>query len=496
MKKITIQILMGLLAAATARADTALTIPALYSCFTDLGSVVGIPSPPTIVGTFNLNGVSGPGYFQSQVPSYWDEKVPPDQADYKFYIFNYSIDLSAMSPTANHCVKLLIHFGSPGGCFNPGVEGSPSQIQSATLNPWGDITFVFNGGCLNPGQPAVSFSMVGGESFKTNIVTVIDDYVDQASGQTNEVRFNVPAIVPDVPPDPPPWEIAYYYSRVNPVLFQGDLSQMAGTNQTGTNLPPLNGAYDFALQLLTLPTNGPVASLMVTQRVSVVNGLFTVPLPGDPVAFGDGSVRYLNIGVRPSGSGGGFTELVPAVQIAATPQADYAFSAGTVADLMPGQAVTSLNGLTDAVNLQAGSGIILGTNGNTLTISAQPAGVSDRNLKTDFTAVNSGNILAKLAALPIESWRYTNETPGIRHVGPMAQDFKAAFGLGATDKMIGYLDASGVAMAAIQGLNEKVEAGSQRSEVKIRQLEAENADLKARLEKIEQFINTQQKGAK
>ena len=63
-----------------------------------------------------------------------------------------------------------------------------------------------------------------------------------------------------------------------------------------------------------------------------------------------------------------------------------------VADLTPGQAVTSLNGLTDAVNLQAGSGIILGTNGNTILVSAQPGVPSDRNLKTDFAAVKPEDI--------------------------------------------------------------------------------------------------------
>jgi septal ring factor EnvC (AmiA/AmiB activator) len=74
----------------------------------------------------------------------------------------------------------------------------------------------------------------------------------------------------------------------------------------------------------------------------------------------------------------------------------------------------------------------------------------------------------------------------VRHVGPMAQDFQAAFGLnGSDDKHISVVDESGVALAAIQGLNQKLE--ETRAELKRR--DVENAELKARLEKIEQRLN-------
>ena len=78
----------------------------------------------------------------------------------------------------------------------------------------------------------------------------------------------------------------------------------------------------------------------------------------------------------------------------------------------------------------------------------------------------------------------------------MAQDFYAAFGLGADDKHITTVDEGGVALAAIQGLNQKLETGSQNSEVRIQKLEAENADLKARLEKLEQLVTEKIGGAK
>ncbi len=82
--------------------------------------------------------------------------------------------------------------------------------------------------------------------------------------------------------------------------------------------------------------------------------------------------------------------------------------------------------------------------------------LSDRNAKTQFTPVSARDILAKVAALPVQGWRYKGEADSIRHLGPVAQDFHAAFGLGSGDTTIDTVDADGVALAAIQGLNQKV----------------------------------------
>ena len=80
----------------------------------------------------------------------------------------------------------------------------------------------------------------------------------------------------------------------------------------------------------------------------------------------------------------------------------------------------------------------------------------------------------------------------IRHIGPMAQDFYAAFGVGPDDKHITTVDADGVALAAIQGLNQKVEA--QQSE--LQQKQTEITELKARMEKLEQRMNQKNGGGK
>jgi hypothetical protein len=470
--------LLGLLAAPAARADTALTINSTtpYACFQNANI---LPIPLTDSGTFTLPGVSGTGIIQSRVGI----TVPTFGYPPNVYGFAYSIDMSGMSATANHCVRLLIHFGTPEGCGDDTVWGSPSQIQSATLAPFGDITFVFSGGCLVPAQPVVGFSMYTAPAPKYDVVTVIDDYVDPANGKTNEVRINVSAIVPDIapnPPPPPPWVFIPPFKV--PWFIQGFLGP-----HTPNPGPLFNGTFDLMCQLVDAPTNGYAVSEVVTQTVQVANGLFNLSLPFDPISVSGGLGRWLNLSVRTSSVPPvAFTPLNPPLAITPTPQAFYAYTAGTVADLAPGQAVTSLNGLTDAVILQAGNGISLGTNGNTLTIIATGSGPSDRNLKTDFAAVNPGTILSELAALPMASWRFTNDAAGVRHLGPMAQDFRATFGLGRDDKTIGYLDASGVALAAIQGLNQKVN----EKDAEIQKLKQENETLEKRLGHLEQTLNS------
>ena len=99
-----------------------------------------------------------------------------------------------------------------------------------------------------------------------------------------------------------------------------------------------------------------------------------------------------------------------------------------------------------------------------------PADDSDRNVKEGFESVDLREILAAVAALPIERWSYKGET--VRHLGPMAQDFAAAFGLGADDRHIFPLDAAGVALVALQGLHGLVQTQTARLEALERELTA------------------------
>ena len=82
---------------------------------------------------------------------------------------------------------------------------------------------------------------------------------------------------------------------------------------------------------------------------------------------------------------------------------------------------------------------------------------SDRNLKEGFAAVSAPEVLEKVLKMPVSTWRFKSEEDTVRHIGPMAQDFKAAFGYGGSDTHITSTDADGVALVAIQGLNQKLE---------------------------------------
>ena len=82
---------------------------------------------------------------------------------------------------------------------------------------------------------------------------------------------------------------------------------------------------------------------------------------------------------------------------------------------------------------------------------------SDRNLKENLQPVDGARVLQRVAGLPLYIWNAKGTDPNVKHLGPTAQDFRAAFALGNSDKMIGMQDADGVALAAIQRLNQMLE---------------------------------------
>jgi hypothetical protein len=140
---------------------------------------------------------------------------------------------------------------------------------------------------------------------------------------------------------------------------------------------------------------------------------------------------------------------------------DYSAGSSLVHDAAANQFVVRASGgatvyssetMTSGVSLHAGSGTW--------------ASLSDRDAKTDIAPLDDAAILAKVATLPVSAWRYKTES-GVRHVGPMAQDFYAAFHVGQDDRHITAIDEDGVALAAIKALH------------------TENVELRARLAALE-----------
>lgn len=119
------------------------------------------------------------------------------------------------------------------------------------------------------------------------------------------------------------------------------------------------------------------------------------------------------------------------------------------------------------------AGVTLASGGGSWTA------VSDRRLKENFRTINAEDLLNKVATLPITNWNYKSQPASQRHIGPMAQDFYAAFHLDGegADTTINTMDISGVNMAAIQALEKRTAA-----------LKKENEELKARLQKLEALV--------
>jgi hypothetical protein len=132
---------------------------------------------------------------------------------------------------------------------------------------------------------------------------------------------------------------------------------------------------------------------------------------------------------------------------------------------------------------------------------------SDRNKKENFTSVDPEDILAKIGRLPMMQWNYKGESPSIKHIAPIAQDFFALFHLnGDNDKMISSLDPSGIALVGVKALLQRVTALQSlvssdqaalkelRAEnAKLRdenaKLRAENAGVRARLDRLESTVD-------
>jgi hypothetical protein len=118
-----------------------------------------------------------------------------------------------------------------------------------------------------------------------------------------------------------------------------------------------------------------------------------------------------------------------------------------------------------------------------LTVNGTFVSSSDRNAKENFQPVDANEVLAKVAALPLTKWNYRDDTSST-HIGPMAQDFYAAFGVGPDDKHIATIDADGVALAAIQGLNQR-----------LKEKDAAIEALQHRLERLEASLSNKREGA-
>jgi hypothetical protein len=105
---------------------------------------------------------------------------------------------------------------------------------------------------------------------------------------------------------------------------------------------------------------------------------------------------------------------------------------------------------------------------------------SDRNLKENIATIDGKEVLTRLAGIPVSVWNYKSQGSSIRHIGPMAQDFQAAFNVGESDRFINMVDSGGVALASIQGLYSIL----QEKDRELRNLKKENKELREEIRDI------------
>jgi len=148
--------------------------------------------------------------------------------------------------------------------------------------------------------------------------------------------------------------------------------------------------------------------------------------------------------------------------------------------------ITSFGNNQFIVRAFGGTWIISGTSASVVLPANGSAWVSrsDRSMKRNIRPVDGKDILSKLAHIPISRWSYKAQDPQIEHIGPMAQDFYSAFGLGEDDKHISTIDPDGVALAAIQGLYEMV----QEKDAQIAAQQQQIVTLESRLAALEALI--------
>jgi len=122
---------------------------------------------------------------------------------------------------------------------------------------------------------------------------------------------------------------------------------------------------------------------------------------------------------------------------------NYSFAAGRRAQSTAPGAFTwadstgdaLLNNTQDRFLARAQSGFYLYTSTDLSTGARLSAGsgtwvdLSDRETKENVTPVDPAEVLDKVARIPVSTWQYKAEPGNVRHMGPMAQDVRAAFGL-------------------------------------------------------------------
>jgi hypothetical protein len=351
-------------------------------------------------------------------------------------------------------------------CGGGGDSFVGSGQNNQACDGWSAIAGGYQNAISKSISPSVGDGFIGGGEF--NVLTGVESNSAIVAGNTNEVSNDNSAVVGGT---------ANSVAATKSLVGGGDSNTIAAAGTDAAIVSGyqnnLSGGYGFIGGGSTNTLSGTYGVIAggINNNVSAVKGV---------IGGGNGNIVSGQAAVV---SGGGFNTAgalwatVPGGQLnVANGQASFAAgynsNAATTGAFVWSDSASGATQLTSTAANQflarATGGFTFWTNaantvGATLASgSGTWASASDRNLKTDVVQIDDAAVLDKVARLPIDRWSYKSER-GVRHVGPMAQDFYAAFGVGADDKHITSIDEDGVALAAIKALH------------------AENAMLRARL---------------
>jgi hypothetical protein len=258
------------------------------------------------------------------------------------------------------------------------------------------------------------------------------------------------------------------------------------------SLTTASGDHSFAVGDQTVASNNFAAAF---GSGSVASGFYALAGGQGSIASGDASLAY-GWDAYASGS----ESIALGFRTYASGTSSVVIGSYASSNAKAGAIVLADNSVTDSIkatannqfSVRAAGGVRMFTNGTLTAGMTMAAGgsswnaVSDRHRKEAFLAVDGEDVLSRIARLPISTWRYiAEEDRTVRHIGPMAQDWRIAFGFSSDSTTINTGDLDGVNLAAAQALTARTDAlradaATLRSRVGL--LETERDGLRAEIE--------------
>ena len=357
--------------------------------------------------------------------------------------------LLAAAPYATYAASAGTAAAVPGLTIVQNADGAPNVIAGSTGN-WiassvegatiaGGGATSYHGGGAATNSVSADFGTIGGGSqnmiqTNANDATISGGYLNTIQTGTHDATIG-----------------GGYYNTIQPFSYEATIG--GGENNMIQRLADhatIGGGSGNTIQTNALAatiSGGGGSTIKTNAQFATISGGFWNTIQRDAyyATIGGGAGNVIQTNAQYATIPGGLNNIAT----------NFAFAAGTGAQAVnqgafvwadsSGPIFSSTTNNQFAV--RATGGFVFYTSASVGATLAAGSGswtsMSDRHAKENFAPLDPQSVLAKVAALPLSTWNYKAQNPAIRHLGPMAQDFKAAFGLGETDTGITGVDADG-----------------------------------------------------